>query len=237
MRRFKTHSADFRDFPKKVAIQLNDTHPSLAIPELMRILLDEERMEWDDAWRATVDTFAYTNHTLLPEALETWTIPLLGRLLPRHLEIIYEINARFLREVANEFPGDADRLRRMSIIEEGEPKRLRMAHLSVAGSHSINGVSALHSELVKSDLFRDFHDLWPERFNNKTNGVTPRRWILESNPRLSRLLDETIGERWPTDLLKLKGLLARRDDAAFLERWRRIKRDNKSDLAGFLENK
>ncbi|MBI4248968.1 MAG: glycogen/starch/alpha-glucan phosphorylase, partial [Elusimicrobia bacterium] len=237
VRRFKAHNADFRDFPKKVAIQLNDTHPSLAIPELMRILLDEERMEWDDAWRATVDTFAYTNHTLLPEALETWTIPLLGRLLPRHLEIIYEINARFLREVANEFPGDADRLRRMSIIEEGEPKRLRMAHLSVAGSHSINGVSALHSELVKSGLFRDFHDLWPERFNNKTNGVTPRRWILESNPRLSRLLDETVGERWPTDLLQLKGLLKKQNDAAFLERWRRIKRDNKADLAGFLDKR
>ncbi|MDD5656958.1 MAG: glycogen/starch/alpha-glucan phosphorylase [Elusimicrobia bacterium] len=231
VRRFLTHNRDFKDFPHKVAIQLNDTHPAIAVAELMRILLDEEGLEWADAWDITTRTFAYTNHTLMPEALETWETSLLGRLLPRHLEIIYEINARFLREVADRHPGDLDRMRRMSLVDENGPKRIRMAYLCVLASHSVNGVSELHSRLLRQTLFKDFDDLFPGKFNNKTNGVAPRRWLLEANPRLSQLVTEAVGESWPTNLERLSGLLARQDDRAFQERWRRVKLDNKRDLA------
>ena len=234
VRRFRAHNDDFRDFPDKVAVQLNDTHPAIAVVELMRILLDYARLEWDAAWDITVATFAYTNHTLMPEALETWSAPLLGRLLPRHLEIIYEINARFLREVASRYLGDVDRIRRMSLIEEGDPKKVRMAHLCILASHSVNGVSALHSDLIKRTLFKDFYEMFPEKFNNKTNGVTPRRWLLESNPRLAGLITETVGDAWPTDLGRLKKLLPHRDDRAFQERWRRAKQENKVDLAALI---
>ncbi len=234
VRRFKAHNDDLRDLPKKVAIQLNDTHPSLAVPELMRMLLDDEGMEWDEAWEITTGVFAYTNHTLLPEALETWRVQLLGRLLPRHLEIIYEINGRFLREVANRFVGDTDRLRRMSLVQEGSPKRIRMAHLSIVGSRSVNGVSALHSGLLKKTLFKDFHDMYPERFNNKTNGVTPRRWILEANPRLSALFTEALGDGWVTDLKRLERIHPMKDDAAFRSSWRAVKHANKRDFAAYM---
>ena len=234
VRRFSVHNDDFKDFPKKVAIQLNDTHPAIAVLELMRILLDDELLEWGQAWAITAATFAYTNHTLMPEALETWSVPLLATLLPRHLEIVYEINSRFLKEVAQRWPGDLERLRRMSIVEEGQPKRVRMAYLCVLASHSVNGVSELHSQLLKQTLFRDFHEMFPGRFKNKTNGVSPRRWLLESNPRLAGLITESIGDAWPTDLGKLRGLRALQDDAAFQERWRRIKTENKRDLAAYL---
>ena len=237
IRRFKVHNKDFKDFPKKVAIQLNDTHPSIAIPELMRILVDEEKLEWDQAWDITVDTFAYTNHTVMPEALETWSVPLLASLLPRHLEIIYEINARFLREVADRYPWEPDRLARMSLVEEGEPKRVRMAYLSIVGTHSVNGVSELHSRLLKTTVFKDFHELFPQRFHNMTNGVTPRRWLLESNPRLSSLITKTIGEGWATDLYKLKKLLPFRKDASFRQAWRKVKYANKQDLAAFIRKR
>ncbi|MDO8525492.1 MAG: glycogen/starch/alpha-glucan family phosphorylase, partial [Candidatus Omnitrophota bacterium] len=181
IRRFKMENSDIRKLPEKAAIQLNDTHPSIAIAELMRILVDEEKVDWEAAWEATVNTFAYTNHTIMPEALEAWPVGLFERLLPRHLQIIYEINLRFLKEAAKEFPGDNDRLRRMSLIEEGDPKRIRMAHLAVVGSHSINGVSELHTELLKTRLFKDFYAIYPERFSNKTNGITQRRWLKKAN--------------------------------------------------------
>ncbi|MDD5627982.1 MAG: glycogen/starch/alpha-glucan phosphorylase [Elusimicrobia bacterium] len=234
VRRFGVHNDDFNDFPKKVAIQLNDTHPAIAVAELMRILLDEECLGWDQAWGITQKTFAYTNHTLMPEALETWAVPLLGHLLPRHLEIIYEINARFLRDVAARWPGDLGRLRRMSLIEEGEPKKVRMAYLCVLASHSINGVSELHSRLLKQTLFRDFQEMFPDRFNNKTNGVSPRRWLLESNPRLSDLVSEAVGPSWSTDLSLLRELESRQDDRGFQEDWLRVKLANKTDLAAFI---
>ncbi|MFH2202729.1 MAG: glycogen/starch/alpha-glucan phosphorylase [Elusimicrobiota bacterium] len=237
LRRFKAHNADLHELPKKVVIQLNDTHPSLAVPELMRILLDEEGLEWDEAWEITRGCFAYTNHTLLPEALETWRIPILGKLLPRHLEIIYEINGRFLRDVADRFVGDIDRMRRMSLIDEGEPQRVRMSHLSIVGSLSVNGVSALHSDLLTKTLFKDFHQMYPERFNNKTNGVTPRRWILEANPRLSSLLTESIGEHWINDLSDIKRILPLKEDAAFRDAWREVKRANKCDFATYIAQK
>ncbi len=234
VRRFRVHNDDFQDFPKKVAIQLNDTHPAIAVAELMRILLDYVRLEWPQAWQITIDTFAYTNHTLMPEALETWEVSLLGHLLPRHLEIIYEINARFLKEVAQRYPGDEERRRRMSLIEEGESQKIRMAHLSILASHSVNGVSELHSELLQRTLFKDFFAMYPEKFNSKTNGVTPRRWLLEANPRLSTLITGTLGPDWPTDLDKLKKLLAHKDEPAFQEDWRRAKQGNKKDLAGLI---
>ena len=195
VRRFKRAHRGFDLFPKRVAIQLNDTHPSIAIAELMRIFLDEEGLDWDLAWSLTERTFGYTNHTLMPEALEKWPVPLLEELLPRHLQIIYEINQRFLRRVQTQWPTDLDRLARMSIIEEGSPKQVRMAHLATVGSHSVNGVAQLHTDLVKRDLLSDFHELLPERFNNKTNGVSPRRWVLYSNPRLTHLISSPPGRR------------------------------------------
>ncbi|MBI5209631.1 MAG: glycogen/starch/alpha-glucan phosphorylase [Elusimicrobia bacterium] len=235
MRRFRVHNNDWNAFPDKVAIQLNDTHPALATAELMRLLLDDAGLEWDQAWRIVRRTFGYTNHTLMPEALETWPVPLFSRVLPRHIEIIYEINARFLAEVSKAFLGDEDRIRRMSLIDENGPKHVRMAYLAVVCSHSVNGVSELHSELLQKTLFKDFHDLWPERFNNKTNGVTPRRWLLESNPDLARLITDSAGEGWQTDLGRLTALLPLRDDAAFRERWRRVKARNRETLAAIIK--
>ena len=234
IRRFKMENTDVRELPEKAAIQLNDTHPSIAIAELMRILVDEEKVDWDTAWEATVNTFAYTNHTIMPEALECWPVSLFERLLPRHLQIIYEINLRFLKDVAKEFPGDNDRLRRMSIVEEGDVKKLRMAHLAVVGCHSINGVSELHSELLKTRLFKDFYDIFPERFNNKTNGITQRRWLKKANEGLSDLITDAIGDGWATDLYKLEKLLRFKDDKGFRDKWAEVKTANKKLLADYI---
>jgi len=206
LRRFKRERSDIRELSAATAIQLNDTHPTIGIVELMRILLDVEGMEWDEAWETTKAVFGYTNHTLLPEALEKWQLKLFERLFPRHVQIIREINARLLKEVAAKYPGDDDRIRRMSIFEEGSDPYIRMAHLGVVGSHSVNGVSALHSELLKSFLLTDFYELYPERFNNKTNGITPRRWLRKCNPGLSELITGKIGDKWVTDLSQLKKL-------------------------------
>ncbi|MFZ5802640.1 MAG: glycogen/starch/alpha-glucan phosphorylase [Candidatus Omnitrophota bacterium] len=234
IRRFKADNADLKQLPEKVAIQLNDTHPALAVAEFMRVLVDREELPWEEAWDITMRVFAYTNHTVLPEALETWAVPLFEHLLPRHMQIIYEINSRFLREIANRFPGDIERLKRMSIIEEGDPKRIRMAYLAIVGSHSVNGVSALHSELLKSKLFRDFFDLFPEKFNNKTNGITQRRWLLKSNRSLSELITHRIGDRWAWDLYELKKLLPFAEDPEFRREWRQVKEHNKKNLIGYL---
>ena len=198
--RYERDHRSFDAFADKVAIQLNDTHPALAVAELMRILVDERDLPWDTAWQITQATMGYTNHTLMPEALEKWPVALLEHVVPRHLQIIYEINRRFLEHVASVWPGDPERLRRMSLIEEGTSKQVRMAHLAIVGSHSVNGVSALHSQLVQTTLAPDFYRLWPERFNNKTNGVTPRRWLVQANPLLARLITGTIGDGWITDL-------------------------------------
>jgi glycogen phosphorylase len=226
--------AGVRELPQRFAMQLNDTHPSIGVAELMRLLLDERLLEWDEAWDITVATFAYTNHTLLPEALETWPLELFDQSLPRHLEIIYEINRRFLNEVRTRFLGDAERVRRMSLIGEDGGKHVRMAHLATVGSHAINGVAALHSELLKESVLKDFYEMWPERFSNKTNGVTPRRFLALSNPGLRALLDRTIGEGWLTDLGRLRGLEQFIDDSSFREQWRDIKRNNKARLASFV---
>jgi starch phosphorylase len=221
-------------FHEKFAVQLNDTHPAIAVVELMRLLVDERALDWDAAWSITARTFGYTNHTLLPEALERWPLGLFSALLPRHLEIIYEINARFLDEVGRRFPGDAARLARLSLIEEHGERYVRMAHLACVGSRAINGVAALHTELLKRDVLRDFHELWPDKFNNKTNGVTPRRWLALSNPRLARLIDEAIGGNWLVDVDRLRELERFAADPAFLARWRAVKLANKHDLAGFV---
>lgn len=230
-RRFSETHEDMGLLPEKVAIQLNDTHPSLAVAELMRILIDEHDLPWERAWEITTGTLAYTNHTLLPEALEKWPVSLLEYVLPRHLQIIYEINHRFLQKVADRWPGDVDRLRRMSLIEEGPEKQVRMAHLAIVGSHSVNGVAALHTELLKHHLLSDFHALWPERFNNKTNGVTQRRWLLKANPLLADLISQTIGTAWITDLGELRRLEPYADDPAFQQAFRKIKLSNKERLA------
>ena len=218
-------------FHEKFAVQLNDTHPAVAVAELMRILVDEHAMPWQQAWQITQRTFAYTNHTLLPEALEHWPVNLFARTLPRHLEIIYEINARFLDEVRMKCLGDEARVAALSLIDEHGERYVRMAHLAAVGSHAINGVAALHTELLKRHVLHEFHAMWPERFSNKTNGVTPRRWLLLANPRLARLLDEAVGGDWPRDLGALRALEPLADDPAFLERWRAIKRANKEHLA------
>ena len=223
-----------RSLPDRVAVQLNDTHPSIAVAELMRLLIDERDLDWDTSWRITVATMAYTNHTLLPEALETWPLAMFQRFLPRHLEIIYEINRRFLDEVRAKFPGDEARVRRMSIIGEDGNKSVRMAHLATVGSHAVNGVAAMHSELVKTTILKDFYEMWPERFSNKTNGVTPRRFMGLSNPGLRALLDETIGAGWMVDLSKLRGLAPLADDPAFGQRWRAVKRENKARLSDYI---
>lgn len=225
-----------RELPEKAAIQLNDTHPSIAIPELMRILLDEHRLEWDDAWDITTRTFAYTNHTVLPEALESWPVPLIENVLPRHMQIIFEINQRFLDLVAAIFPGDFERRSRMSIIAEGDPQNVRMAHLAIVGTFSINGVAELHSRLLREGIFRDFFELYPEKFNNKTNGITPRRWLKQANPLLSNLISSKIGDGWTRDLYELKKLEAYADDSGFIEAWQQVKQQNKNQLAEIIWN-
>ncbi len=237
LRRFKKRYQDFLRLPERVAIQLNDTHPAIAIPELMRILLDEEGMEWEAAWDVCIRTFGYTNHTIMPEALETWPVELMERVLPRHMQIIYDINQRLLDEVRRRYPVDMDRVRRMSLIEEWPERRVRMAHLAVAGSHSVNGVSQVHTRIIRERLFRDFAELYPERFHNKTNGITPRRWLLEANPALSKLITEKIGPSWITDLDRLRDLEGLEDDAEFRERWREAKRTKKNKLAAYILRK
>ena len=236
LRRFKSDGDAWETFPDKVFLQLNDTHPALVIPELMRLLMDRECLEWEQAWQISTASTGYTNHTILPEALEKWPIPMLEWLLPRHLQIIYEINARFLRDVACRYPFDGDRLRRMSVIEEGEPKHVRMAHLAIVGSSSVNGVSQLHTDLLRTKVLRDFAECWPKKFNNKTNGITPRRWLLKANPPLARLITATIGDRWITDLEELRDLEKFADDAAFRESFRAAKQQNKQALARLIES-
>jgi starch phosphorylase len=231
LRNYMSTHAGFDDLPANVAIQMNDTHPSLCVAELMRLLVDEHLLDWDHAWELTVATLGYTNHTLLPEALEKWPVSLIERVLPRHTEIIFGINHQFLRTVGRSWPGDIDRQRRMSIIEEGPEKQVRMANLAIVGSHAINGVSHLHSELIKSALVPDFAQLWPERFSNKTNGVAPRRWILKANPGLSALLTRTVGEEWITDLESVRAIEKGAGDSAFRQEFREIKRHNKEKLA------
>ncbi|MEY3288963.1 MAG: hypothetical protein RLZZ419_1205 [Pseudomonadota bacterium] len=222
------------DFSDRFAAQLNDTHPSVAIAELMRILVDDRQLEWDKAWHITFKTFGYTNHTLLPEALETWSLHLFGELLPRHLEIIYEINSRFLDEVRRRYPGDDQRIARLSLIDESGDKRVRMAHLACVGSHAINGVAVLHSELLKTSLLKDFYELWPERFSNKTNGVTPRRFMALANPKLSDLITRSIGDGWLTQTNELKKLESFAEDAVFSQEWRAVKQANKQRLADYI---
>jgi glycogen phosphorylase len=223
----------FERLAERTAIQLNDTHPALAIPELMRILVDDEELDWDVAWQLTTAVCAYTNHTVMPEALERWSVALLGRLLPRHLQIVLEINHRFL-ELVRARGGDEATCRRMSIIEEGDEQRVRMAHLAIVGSHSVNGVAALHSRILREELFRDFARLWPERFNNKTNGVTQRRWLKKANPGLADLISQAIGERWVVDLDELCQLREHAEDAGFVASWRSVKRANKEALAAIV---
>lgn len=234
LRRYKVENHDLRLFPDKVAIQLNDTHPALAIPELLRVLIDEESLGWDTAWQIVVNTFAYTNHTVLPEALESWPVDLFERLFPRHMQIIYEINYRFLKEVAMLHPGDCARSQRMSIIEESNPKKVRMAYLSIIGSHSVNGVSELHSEIIKESLFKDFYEFCPEKFNNKTNGVTQRRWLQKSNLRLSDLITRTIGSEWITNFSHIKDIAPHAKNTAFQDEWAAIKAQNKKTLSDYI---
>ncbi|HYF37901.1 MAG TPA: glycogen/starch/alpha-glucan phosphorylase [Prosthecobacter sp.] len=238
VRRFKGgYDLPWSAFPSKAAIQLNDTHPAVAIPELMRILVDEEGLEWDQAWEICQKTFSYTNHTLLPEALETWSVALFERVLPRHLQIIYEINHRFLNgEVEKKWPGDAEKKRALSLIEERNGKFVRMAHLSVLGGHATNGVAALHTRLLCERLFPEFHELYPERFLNLTNGVTYRRWLDVCNPQLSELITEAIGNGWKKDAMLLRGLDPFADDASFRERYHHIKRAHKVKLAKLIHD-
>jgi len=225
------------DFADKNRFQLNDTHPAVAVPELMRILIDDHRIGWDEAWAITTETVAYTNHTLLPEALERWPVSMFKQLLPRIMEIIYEINHHFLHEVAAKWPGDARKLRAMSIIEEGPDPQIRMAYLAIVGSSSVNGVAALHTELLKSGLFSDFYALWPGKFNNKTNGVTPRRWLAFCNPGLKQLLDKRLGEEWVVNLYELEKLKVFVDDKEFRRQWSKIKHDNKVRLAALVKDR
>ncbi len=235
LRWVRKHGEDFSRFADKNCFQLNDTHPTCAVPELMRLLMDEHGLEWDEAWNITTRTMAYTNHTLLPEALEKWPVRMFRQLLPRLLDIIYEINTRFLREVGHRRPGDADRLRRMSLIEEGHDPQVRMAYLAIVGSFSVNGVAALHSRLLQQGLFRDFYEMWPHKFNNKTNGVTQRRWLAGCNPGLNRLITEAIGDGWVTDLQQLHRLAPYADDPGFRTRWRAVKQENKARLAALVQ--
>ncbi len=228
------HGNDFTDFAAKNCFQLNDTHPSISVAELMRLLMDEHGMGWDDAWAITTKTMAYTNHTLLPEALEKWSVGLMQYLLPRILEIIYEINARFMAEVAKHWPGKTEYLSRMSIIEEGGDKQVRMAYLAIVGSFSVNGVAELHSELLKDGLFNDFYQLWPEKFNNKTNGVTPRRWLATCNPDLAALITKTIGEGWETDLSRLEQLKPHAKKAPFRKKWAQLQHNSKQQLVDYI---
>ncbi len=235
IRRFKVDNDDWLKFPDKVFVQMNDTHPALVVAELMRLFLDKEDVNWDKAWEITVASTGYTNHTLLPEALERWPVSMFERLLPRHLQIIYEINSRFLRKVATRYPGDFDRLKRMSLVQEEPEKAVRMANLAVVGSCSTNGVAELHSRLLREGLMSDFADFFPERFNNKTNGVTPRRWLLKANPRLSSLIRAKIGDGWINHLDQLRGLEKFVGDAGFRQQIRQIKHANKEALAEYIK--
>jgi len=234
VRRYQATHSSFDQFPDQVAIQLNDTHPSLAVAELMRILVDEKDLDWDKAWEITQATLAYTNHTLLPEALEKWSVPLLEAVLPRHMEIIFAINHQFLRAVVQRWPLDADKLRNLSIIEEGHEKQARMAHLAIIGCHSVNGVSELHSQLLRTSLAPDFAQMWPAKFNNKTNGVSHRRWLLKANPEFAALLTRTLGNAWITNLEAIRGLEEHAADAGFQSEFLAIKRRNKQKLAAVV---
>ena len=236
VRRFKRHNSDWEKLPEKAAIQLNDTHPSMSVPELMRILLDDVHLGWDQAWELTKKTLGYTNHTLLPEALEKWPVAWFERLFPRHLELIYEINRRLLDEVRVRFPGDEGRVQRISMVEEGSPRKIRMANLAIVGSHSTNGVSAIHSELLRTTTVKDLAEMFPERFNNKTNGVTPRRWLLEANPALAREITQVIGDRWIRDLSQLRQLKPFAEDANARERFLKSKREAKVQFADWLKS-
>ncbi len=227
------HGNDFTHFAEKNCFQLNDTHPSVAVAELMRILMDTHGLKWVDAWKITRQTMAYTNHTLLPEALEKWSVSLFERLLPRIMEIIFQINAHFLAEVSSHWPGDNKRLARMSLIEEGNGQQVRMAFLAIVGSFSVNGVAELHSKLLQEGLFKDFYDLWPEKFNNKTNGVTPRRWLAACNPELAKFITETIGDKWITDLSELKKLEKFIDDKKFCKKWYELQQNAKQRLIDY----
>ncbi len=235
VRRFRSGNSDWATLPEKAAIQLNDTHPTLAVPELMRILLDEAHLGWDQAWDITQRTLGYTNHTLLPEALEKWPVAWFESLLPRQLEIIYEINRRLLDSVRSRYPGNQGRVERVSLIEEGSAKHVRMANLAIVGSHSTNGVSAIHSELLRRITVKDLAEMFPDRFSNKTNGVTPRRWMLVANPELSQVITESIGDHWVTDLSELRKLKPLAGDKAFRNSFRKAKRDAKSRFAGWLQ--
>jgi len=225
----------FDNFHEKVAMQLNDTHPAMTIPELMRILIDEEHLPWDKAWKITVETCAYTNHTVLPEALERWPVSLFENLLPRHLQIIYEINTKFLAEVEKKYPGDKEKMGCMSVIEEHGGKMVNMAHLCIVGSHAVNGVAAIHSQIIKDNTFKNFYEMWPDKFQNKTNGITPRRWLVLCNPSLADLIAEKIGENWITDLDDLRKLEALSNDKNLLVALRKVKQENKMQLAQYLE--
>ncbi|MBR6734400.1 MAG: glycogen/starch/alpha-glucan phosphorylase [Kiritimatiellae bacterium] len=236
LRRFREENDDWRTLPDKAFIHLNETHPALVIPELMRVLMDLEGLDWDVAWDITCRTTGYTNHTILPEALEKWPVSMMERLLPRHLQIIYEINGRFLRRISGLYPGDQDRLARMSLIDEGGERYVRMANLAIVGSSSVNGVAQLHTEILKTRLFHDFYELMPDHFHNVTNGITPRRWLLKANPPLAQLVTEAIGSEWITDLSQLRRLEERADDAAFLDCLARIKRSNKRVLAKYVHD-
>jgi starch phosphorylase len=236
IRRFRATNQDWHALPDKVAIQLNDTHPSLAVAELMRILLDQARLGWEDAWDLTVRTLAYTNHTLLPEALEKWPVELFELVLPRHLEIIYEINRRFLDDVRQRYPGDEKRIERVSLIGDAPVRHVRMANLAIVGSHSTNGVAAIHSELLRTQTVKDLAEIFPKRFNNKTNGVTPRRWLLLANPELAKLITEAIGGDWITDLNQLRQLVPLAENRAFRTGFRKAARDAKCRFAGWLKN-
>jgi len=235
VRRFRKTNTDWRLFPEKVAIQLNDTHPTMAVPELMRILLDQAHLGWDEAWDLTRKTLAYTNHTLLPEALEKWPLAWFERMLPRHLEIIYEINRRLIEDVRKRFPGDDGRVQRVSLIEEGAQQKIRMANLAIVGSHSTNGVAAIHSQLLRTITVKDLAELFPERFNNKTNGVTPRRWLLVSNPKLSQTITNAIGNEWVTDLSQLKKLQPLADDRSLGQAFLKAKREAKLQFIDWLK--
>ena len=236
VRRFRRSNSDWGTFPDKVAIQLNDTHPTLSVPELMRILLDDAHLGWDQAWDITQRTLAYTNHTLLPEALEKWPLAWFEMLLPRHLEIIFEINRRFLDAVRTRFPADEERARRMSLVEEGAERKIRMANLAIVGSHSTNGVAAIHSRLLRAVTVKDLAEMFPERFNNKTNGVTPRRWLLLANPALAAAITDAIGDGWMTDLGQLTKLKPLADDKTFRGELHKANREAKSHFADWLKS-
>jgi starch phosphorylase len=235
--RFTKSDVPIEELPNKVAVQLNDTHPSIAVAELMRILVDQHKLEWARAWTIVTGVFAYTNHTLMPEALETWPVGLFERVLPRHLQIIYEINHRFMKDVMHHYPGDPALWQRMSLIEETRGKRVRMAHLAIVGSHKVNGVAAIHTQLMKETIFADFHRLWPDKIVNMTNGVTPRRWLNQANPALAHLVTRHIGKDWLKDLDQLRRLTALAEDAEFREHFARVKRDNKLRLAAAIRQR